>query len=518
MKFIYKNKFLTMLMAVLVLQSACINEEFLDKPNPNQQTTATFWKTSDDAVKGVNAIYSSLLLDGAFMRFTPLINDTRADDAIGISPWPEISRMGNFSITNNALGPIIAWIAYYQGVFRANQVLENVPNIDMDQELKNRVLGQAYFLRGLNHFYLANFFGNIPIIKSTPKVEQDYFVKQASQAEIWNEIYADFQKAKDLLPVSYNSVEGPDRGNLGRATKGAAAGFLGKAYLFQKRYQDASKEFEFVMTLGYSLVPNYRDNFTHLNENNSESLFEVQFSAEVGGPILGWGGEPNPGWGKASARAVTYGPSGFGFHDILPTRTLYNEFLQEKTVNGQDDPRMHATMFYNRPGMTVYGVPFEQQYGVGTERIFPRKYQNDGFKANEFDWRSGINERLLRYADILLMQAECLNELGRTADAYPLIQQVRNRANLPSLLTTKPGLTQAQMRDQIAHERFLEFAFEGHRFNDIRRWGWLQDPAKLAWLKSRDSEFNGYIAGREFLPIPLEEVEVNKNLIQNPGW
>ncbi|MFO7672472.1 MAG: RagB/SusD family nutrient uptake outer membrane protein, partial [Lutibacter sp.] len=151
--------------------------------------------------------------------------------------------------------------------------------------------------------------------------------------------------------------------------------------------------------------------------------------------------------------------------------------------------------------------------------LFCRKYQNsDGGQPNEFDWRSGINERILRYADVLLMYAESLNETGATALAYQYIQEVRNRVNLPNLATVKPGMSAEQMRTQIAHERLLEFALEGHRFDDIRRWGWLNDSTKLTWLKSRDNEYDTYKVGREFFPIPQVEMDNNPGTVQNIGY
>ena len=177
---------------------------------------------------------------------------------------------------------------------------------------------------------------------------------------------------------------------------------------------------------------------------------------------------------------------------------------------------------YNKPGgVKLYGVDFATKYATdpgNLNDIFCNKYENSETKADEFGWKSGINERLLRYADVLLMYAETLNETGDTPGAYTYIQMVRNRAALPNLSTAKPGLTQASMRDQIGHERFLEFALEGHRFDDIRRWGWLQDDAKLAWLKSRDDEFNSYVKGREYFPIPQKEKDYNPGTIQNTGY
>ena len=507
--------------SLAIITTSCVNDEDLIQVDPNNNAVDSFWKTDSDALQGVNAVYGSLLTDGTYMRSTPLLLDLKGDDTRSNSPWPAMANVGRFN-SNVSDAAIYGWAyeTYYQGIFRANQVLTNVPAIDFaDAALKNRILGQAYFLRGLYLFHAVNMFKNVPV-----PTELAAIYPQKTEAEGWAQVIADFKMAAELLPISYTDVSGLDAGEKGRATKGAALGYLGKAYLFTKDFINARDAFKAVIDLRvYALVSNYRDNFTETNENNSESLFEVQFSREAGGVDLGWGGAPASGWGKTSARAITYGPRGFGFTDVQPTWALYNDYQLEKTIANTTDSRLDATMFYNKPGgMQLYGQDFATKYASNTgdlNDLFCRKYQNsDGQRADEFDWRSGINERLLRYADILLMYAETLNETGNTADAYTYIQMVRDRVNLPILSVVKPNLTKEQMREQIGHERFLEFPLEGHRFDDIRRWGWLQDPAKLAWLKSRDAEFNSYAPGREFFPIPQLERDNNPGTIPNDSY
>jgi hypothetical protein len=332
-------------------------------------------------------------------------------------------------------------------------------------------------------------------------------------------------KAKAMLPISYNDVTGPDKGQIGRATKGAATGLLGKAYLYRKQWQKAADEFSLLINGPdlniYSLVSNYRDNFTTLNENNSESLFEVQFATtdQVGGSVANWFQEPTANEKQITAEAANY--SHLGWTDFLPTQWLYNEYKIEKTKDNKTDPRLIATIASYEPAdqdTMYYGTGWlTRNYDVNA--MYIRKYTNDGTPGYTTELAgdpiSGINFRVLRYADILLMYAEALNELNRTNEAYPYIQQVRNRANLPDLATTKPGLTQVQMRDQISHERVLEFAIEGTRAEDLIRWGWFYDATKLAELKSHDAEFNTWTSGREYLPIPQNELDINKNLSRN---
>jgi hypothetical protein len=395
------------------------------------------------------------------------------------------------------------------------------PESVLSKEEKDRLMGQAYFLRGLAYYDLATTFKAVPVITKPPVGQGDYYPATATEDVLWNQIYSDFQAAESMLPISYDNVTGPDKGQKGRATKGAAAGMLGKAYLYRKDWTKAAAQFEKFLTGPlknvYSLMPDYRDNFKDVNENNAESLFEVQFK-EGEGTDFNWTGEPSSAWKQVEAFSITYAMEGAGFSDYLPTQWIYNEYKLEKTTGGKSDPRMLVTIASYEPAdnsTLAYGRPWFNP----TNKIYPRKYTNDGVgNGKQFETpESGINYRVLRYADILMSYAEALNELGRTAEAYPYIQQVRARASLPDLAVTKPGMTQAQMRDQLAHERALEFAIEGQRVNDLIRWGWFSDPTKLALLKAHDADFNTYTPGNEWLPVPQRELDVNKNLLPNPA-
>jgi starch-binding outer membrane protein, SusD/RagB family len=516
-------KRISYILLTLVLASGC--DKKLDISNPNAQTTTGYWQNQQQAIAGVTAIYNGLTTDGAYMRSFPGLTDSRGDDFVGDSPWTDLELTGKFIIPDNSAPVQWIWRDFFIMVWRANQVLTSVEPMGegvLNQELKGRLLGQAYFLRGLAYFNLATTFKTVPLITTLPQDQNDYYPQSATEEALWAQIFSDFEMAESMLPVSYASVSGPDQGQIGRATKGAAAGMLGKSYLYRKDWQKAADQFNKFINGPfkgvYSLMPDYRDNFKPTGENNAESLFEVQFGTpgEVGGTVMNWTGEPNSNWKQVNAIAVTYGMDGKGFSDYLPTRWIYNEYKQEATKEGKIDPRLFTTIASYEPTegrTTAYGVPWPNPQ----DRIYPRKYTNDGLSKEFEDFDSGINYRVLRYADILLMHAEALNELGQTAAAYPFIQQVRDRANLPDLSTTRPGMSQEQMRDQIAHERALEFAVEGQRINDIIRWGWLYDPTKLAMLRQRDADFNSWTPGNEYLPIPQSELVVNKNLSTNPA-
>ena len=518
-----KIKITLSILTVVLFVTACNDD--LELKNPNRQVADTYWSNEEQAVKGVTAIYNTLLIDGNYMRMTPALTDARGDDFKGDSPWLDLVQVGNFTIMPTS-GPVLwMWHAYYQQVFRANQVLEYVPGIEMDENLKKRCLGQAHFLRGLAYFNLVTNFEKVPVITKVLKDPSEYNTPTSPQAEVWKQVIADFKEAQALLPVSYDNVAGIDKGQVGRATKGAATGFLGKAYLYTKDWAAAGIEFEKLINGPevniYSLRPNYRDNFSPFTENNSESLFEVQFASidQVGGTVKNYGGDPIADWMQVSSIGHTYAMDGFGYSDFLPTQWIYDEYNKELTVDGKKDPRLLVAIASYEPtqnSTTVYnGIPWPHS----TTAIYPRKYTHDGLgfttESQGSTELSEINYRLLRYADVLLMYAEALNEQNKTADSYQYIQQVRNRVNLPNLAVVKPNMSQQQMRDQIAHERALELSIESIRIHDIIRWGWFYNPSKLEELKQHDSDFKTWSPGKEYLPIPQEDLGVNKNLEPN---
>lgn len=511
----------------LIANSGC--DRKIELTNPNQLTTSGFWKTREQAYAASSSIYSALIIDGSYMRSFPGLTDSRGDDFTGDSPWLDLVLTGQFIIPPTSAPVFWIWREFYQVVNRANQVIANVSTYDpaiLSADEKNRIIGQAYFLRGLAYYNLATTFKAVPVItKPFEKNTAEFFAPTATEEVLWKQIFDDFTAAEANLPISYAGVTGLDNGQKGRATKGAAAGMLGKSYLYRKDYTKAAAQFEKFFAGGplagvYSLMPDYRDNFRDVNENNAESLFEIQFTPGSG-TDMNWCCDPTAAWKQVQTISITYGQEGKGFSDYLPTRWIYNEYKLERTTANKLDPRLLVTIASHEPtenSILSYGGTWNNPLTA----IYPRKYTNDGVgngKPNEFSpfGESGINYRVLRYADILLMYAEVLNELNRTAEAYPFIQQVRSRASLPNLATVKPGMTQAQMRDQLAHERALEFAIEGQRINDLIRWGWFSNPAKLAELKSHDADFNFYTPGNEYLPIPQQELDINKNLLPNPA-
>ena len=491
------------LLGGLLLTTSC-QKDLLDKANPNQPRLADFWKTQADAQAGLTAAYSALQLPGTFTRWIHFANDIRSDEGYSLSPWTDLANFTRFIQFDYNLEPTrVIWEDHYRGVFRCNQVLAFVPGIQMNADMRKRLLAETHFLRAVFYFNLVTHFGNVPLI-----LEPSTLGVTAAQGTVEQglaQVITDLQAAIADLPVT---------NDVGHATKGAAQALLGRVYMQQHKWAEASALFtEIIGSKKYLLVPQYLDNFTIANENNSESIFEVQFSGVNQG-----GGQDVAGTSEGFERPQFFGPPGIGWTDGRARPWLLDE-ISEKTVTGDVDPRRDITVFHYP--MLLFGKTYETRTkeGVPTTDTFWHKYEDD--RTQDFEnYFSGINFRFIRYADVLLMQAEALNELGTPNAAVPLINQVRTRPSV-NLAPLTAAFSQAQMRTQIMHERVCELAGEGTRWLDLNRWGLLRNQAGLDMLKapSHDEDFANFQIGKsEFLPIPRNDLTADPNLKQNPGY
>ena len=495
----------------LFLTTTGCEKDLLDKTNPNAPSTADFWKTSDDAVKGVYACYSGLQQFAVYYRSWQFMAH-RSDESYSQSPFVELANFTRFITPDqNFFISSFAWNDYYRTIFRTNQVLTHVPGIEMDATLKNRLLAETHFIRALSYFDLAYFFGRVPLITVESTVTTR--VKQSTQAEAEALIISDLQAAIPSLPLEYGAAE------KGRVTKGAAQALLARVYMHQGKFAEASALFSEIINTGkYSLVPNYLDNFTATNENNSESLFEVQFTdavLEIGQ------GQDNAAASESWDRPNFFGPPGPTFADVQPRRWLLDEY-KDSTVSFAPgsatkhmiDPRRDISIISSKNPDVFYGKTFSQ-WGWNPSQQYWRKYLNDRTRVNE-NFTSGINFRLIRYADVLLMQAEALTELGKPADALPLVNRVRARVDLAPIIGS---LSQAETRQIIRSERAKELAGEGTRWFDILRWGLMDTQAGIDELKSRDADFANFRLGiSKLLPIPQRDIDIDPGVTQNPGY
>lgn len=519
------NKIATLLLAGSLFLTTGCEKDLLDQSNPNAPTADTFWKTQDDAVKGVYACYSGLQQFACYYRSWHFMAH-RSDESYSQSPFVALADFTRFIQPDvDFFISSFAWNDYYRTIYRTNQVITHVPTIAMDETLRNRLVAEAQFVRALSYFDLAYFFGNVPLILIEPTVATR--APQATQAETEAQIIADLQAAIPNLPLSYGDAD------KGRATKGAAQALLAKVYMQQRRWADASAVFTQIINSGqYSLVPNYLDNFTQSNENNRESVFEVQFTGtrlEVGQ------GQDNSAASESHDRPNFFGPPGATYADVQPRRWLLDAYTDSTTTFAPGsrtkhliDLRRDVSLIHAGNPDRFYGVTFAEatqirKFQWRADQVYWRKYLSDREvfynPARPDDplenFSSGYNFRVIRYADILLMQAEALTELNQAGNALPLVNQVRARVNLAPLTTT----SQPQLRQLIRTERAKELAGEGTRWFDILRYGLMDDAAGIAELRSRDPDFTNFRLGvSKLLPIPRRDLAIDPNLKQNTGY
>lgn len=546
------NHSLKLILLVLILQvfGSC-SEDRLELTNPNQVTATTFWSTEDDIASGVVACYdilSSVYMHGHYMNMLlDLVSDESRPNWNKSNEWPILALFVGDANQNTHL---MVWFACYMGIFRCNQVLGHIDNVAMSDDARKIYKGQVYFLRAYYYYYLVTLWRHVPLITTQLETFDDYFNEQAPEIDVYNQVVADLLMAKDYLPWEYSDGDA----SKGRATKGAAIGFLGKTYMLRACHLNESDKWALAEQELLNLIPdadlggnaeslyrlfdsygtdyesNCRANGNLADENNYESIFEIQNEASYGSQnhsaYDAWSLDEAAST-KASLRGIYFAPIGFGWSDVYPSAFVEKIFQQEKDKDGNTDPRMGATMTYNRPGEVLYGVNFTDWYTIREYRIdyYWKKFLGLDIpgRKDEMDWHSSINQRIMRLAEIYLLIAECLNEQGRTSEAYAYIQKVRDRANIPDLTITRPGMTKQQMRDQICRERVLELCVEGVRWIDLVRWDRYSKNTGENWFSMADTmharartEFKAGV--HELCPIPQGEIDANPNIIQNYGW
>ena len=506
------NKKWLFLSAAILFLVGC-SKDFLTLDNPNQTTVVKFWQSEKDLEQGVAATYKMLSeeSDGSYyMRTNPQLTEGRTENYTVSTDVIGRYEIGSYVNTISSNNSYQIYGAQYRGIFRANQVLQYGPGMDkVNADKRNTMIGEAKFLRGLFYFHLVNEFGSVPLITKLAEKNEDFFVDRSPVEDIWKQILTDWDEAEPVLPVKWAAEYA------GRATKGAAIAFKGRAYLYQKEWNKAIAEYEKLVnneaTYGYNLMENYSQLWDGQHRNCKESIFEVQYSRNQGDV---WGGRTATG--TVYAQEVC-GSSAGGWEEIRPTVTLLKAMTQELTVDGDFDPRATATIAWNYPGCIYYQRPFSEAYASAIERgevpIKNRKNCN-WWNKDEGDWRSDLNEIPMRYADVLLSLAEAYTMTGQIGKAVPLVQRIRTRAHLKDKTTEMSGWNQNQMMEEIMHQRNVELTREYVHFFDLRRWGTLEkvikDSQKLGWQNFRKRY--------EYYPIPENELKANPKLTQNPDW
>ena len=501
----------TIIASLLTLNSC--SEEELDLTNPNTLTVDQFWKTPDDAQKGVNAIYAMFYKDGLWARWMYFRLDLTSDEGYSSSPWTELADWTRFNYVNYNFweGNGVTFRDSYKAIFRCNQVLTYVPEIAFEDDAqKQQLLAQAKFLRALHYFYAAEIWENIPLVL-TPLQPNDR-PAQNTKEQVFAQVEQDLNEAFDALPASW------DAANTGRPTKGAAKAMLAKLYMQQRRWSDAKTAMDYIISgpgATYSLAANFKDNFTHTTENNPESVFEIQF----GDQRLG-GTDEGANASVSNTRGQFFAPRGIGWSDGQARFWLVSLFKQEPNANGGLDERLRHTLFYPELQADFGDLTYNRTWEWNNDEAWFRKGARDYYRNNE-DYYSQVNYRLIRYADVLLMYAEALNQLGMTTDAYQYVDMVRARANMLPLATAHPeiGSDPTLFLKQLKNERVLELCGESVRWLDLKRWGDLENQASVDEIATRDPDFNNFVVGKSIrMPLPQSEVENNPNMAQNPGY
>lgn len=468
--------------------SGCSND-YLDVDQTEAISTKDIELFNNDAGAAtfVTAIYSKFL-DWNLTSFSWIgLSSIASDDADkGSSPGDTGSDKDLMdALTYNPSSPSTSEIfaANYEGINRCNQALNIIPQLDKaDSALRSRLLGEAKFLRAFMYFTLVKTYGGVPIVDHlpNPSSEEDRIMQltRKSSAEVYAFIENDLNDAIAALP---NKSEYP-AAEKGRASKGAAYALLAKINLYQKNWQKVVDNCNLVT--GYAIVSDYASMYKLAGENDAESIFEIQGTGSV--PAKGISGYSN----TQGAR----GAGGWGWGFNTPSQSLVNAYET-------GDVRKNATIIFR--GTTLYDG-----------RVVPVTVENERYNYKAYSsaftdgWETDVNIKYLRYAEVLLMKAEALNELGQTTAAIPLLNQIRTRAGLGN--TT--AVSQGDVRTAIWKERRVEMAFEHDRFFDLVRTG----QAVTAFAIDGKT----FVAGKhELFPLPQAFINQAGGLsAQNPNY
>lgn len=504
------------LLPVLLLFSC--NEDFLDRGSLTQLAESNFWQNEKDAQLGINGVYEVLQ---SRVLYSGNLNGTAGmpqHDSFADNTFNNYKFEGPGNFVEARVDPATSffldfWTANYRGIARANTAITNIeriPETNISAANKALYLGQARFLRALFYMNLAIHFEEAPLILQVQTLEEAYVPKNTYE-ELKAQIIADLQFASESLPVTYPSDL------YGYATKGAALSLLARFQLYNGNYQEVVNLTGQVLTLGYALHANYEQLFTLAGEKSKEIVFSVRFVQDQ------------------SDNGETFSSTFAGIPkvNVQPMRNLVDDYYatdglpiaksplyKAATPKENRDPRLAASVYFRND---VFLTDINRTFTGNTATTFGlKKYVRNSASASGIGVFApgGQDFYVIRYADVLLMRAEALVETNQLAGVYPLVNQVRARVKMPKIEDVEgTGLTQAQLRAIVRHERRVELAFEGLRFFDVKRW----KEVEAAYQRATNDKVGPYkpvYRGRqsEVFPIPQSEIDANRNLVQNPVW
>lgn len=501
------------LISVLLISiSFGCSESLLDIEQKGVTTQENFYQTDKEALQGVVAAYETM------QTYNLLAKMCLSDDvyAGGGARADQVAyeELNEFTFGPSNMAVYWGFKLYYRGIYLANKVID-LTNDGSDE--RKKIIAEAKAIRAFYYFDLVTMWGGVPLVLHELNPDE-YAQSAASVADIWVQIEKDLQEAIAVLPFRSKQPDG-DRF---RFSKGAAQSLLGKAYLFQKKYANAAQTLETVISSGeYALYPDYSKLLRAISEFCSESVLEIVHTAAP------WPGRYGANSGfftlpLLGPRAEYFTPGttgimgGWGFGG--PTQSIYDAYI----AAGDDVRRKGSMMTESEIKEKGGSLRSGNNLPYGNVGVIRTKYTTwaDETVGPNFLFSFGTDFRLIRYADVLLMAAEANNRSGNDAKALQYVNQVRARVLLPALTETGDALFA-----KIKTERRLELSFEGQRFQDLIRWG--DAPTVLAnqWkqIPKGNGEFfqignGGFKSHNILLPIPLNELNVNKNLSQNQGY
>jgi hypothetical protein len=496
-----KKQFFVITIVGCLVAASC-GDDALNKTNVNNQTPETYFQTGLEVGRAVNGIYASLQNNNLHGREYFFMHDLRSGEFSAGGGQLESPRaqilIGAQAPSNGILTPV--WNALYYLIHRANAVIDLSQTTPMDETLKARYVAEAKFLRAYAYYQLMGFWGGVPIMQHYATAI-DQTLPRSTETEVYQFIVSELKSILNDLPVSY---AGDD---MGRVPRGAAKVLLAKTYLFFNDYANAKTQLEDVRDMGYSLMDKYFDNFTEEAEYNKESIWEISFTSNGN---YNWDGEgndfgPNESW----IRSQEY--SAIGWRNLIPSDNLLAEFEN-------NDPRLKDNFYftgdtYGDPAAPKILTDKDQQGNVsnfkGVQQKISWKKYSVMYKLDPggFWDKNGMNYRVYRYADILLLLAECENEIGSPTSAIGYLNQVRQRpsTNMPVYPTTAyPVNSKTEIFRAIMHERMVELAGEEIRNFDIVR-----------WRKNGKTTFAPIPNFKDLMPIPQTEVDNNDKISQS---
>lgn len=500
-------KFTKYILLLSLLAAFSCSDDFLDRSSSENINTSSFYKTQDDAIAAINAAYNPLSRAKLYNLRLWTTDIMAGNSEVGANPSDsndgvETKNLANFTTTTDNAGVLDLWRGPWPGIQYSNIVLNKIPAIDMDEDLKNRILGEAHFLRATYYFILVRCFGDVPLITEPYWGDQaeNSRPSRVSKELVYNLIISDYREAVRLLPYR-ETYSGSD---IGRASKGSAAGMLAKVFLTlgnnEKNWNRVVSLCDTLAQWGYDLNPHYADNFNPNAENSVESLFEVQYLTGIEADF--WNDDNLSSWttnymGPRDSPLTTVG---WGWNQ--PTQEFIDSYEE-------GDLRKDVTVFYD--GCPTFDdMQYNPAYAYKTGYNVRKFVVGKSYIASAYNG-SPLNFPVLRYADVLLMKAEALNELGRTDEAETPLTLVRGRAGLDPV----DGLSKDEFRLKVLHERRMELAFEGDRWFDLIRVADGQYGLDFLHSIGKTAATSKHL----LLPIPQVDYEANPNLLpNNPGY